>query len=117
MDSFLAEEMKPQVLTTRTAAESASGASCHPALSRAAIMSSESTWFFAQPRLSTWKVFAGSVERRDLEDIAARGVLAPGHPAGGDLSQPAQLDIAAARPHARGTGVGHPHGDLPLRVK
>ena len=55
MDSFFAEEMKPQVFTMSTDAESASCASVHPARSRAAIMSSESTWFFAQPRLSRWK--------------------------------------------------------------
>ena len=60
MDSFFAAEMNPQVLTIRTSAASGPAASAQPALCRAAIMSSESTWFFAQPRLSTWKERAGA---------------------------------------------------------
>ena len=53
MDSFLAEVMKPHVFTMRTSASSGAAARRHPAPMSAAIIRSESTWFFAQPRLST----------------------------------------------------------------
>ena len=50
MDSFTGE-MNPQVLTMRTSASPGSAARRQPAPTSAAIIRSESTWFFAQPRL------------------------------------------------------------------
>ena len=70
MDSFLAEEMKPQVFTMSTSASSGAAASRHPAPSSAAIISSESTWFFAQPRLSTWKARRVDGQRPSCRDRA-----------------------------------------------
>ena len=52
MDSVFAGEIKPHVLTIRTSAASGVSESVHPSLWSAAIISSESTWFFAHPRLS-----------------------------------------------------------------
>ncbi len=127
MDSFLAEEMNPQVFTMSTSASSGAAARRHPARSRAAIIRSESTWFFAQPRLSTWKARAGadvgalhragvvgaSVLGRDLEDIPARRrVASPGDPAGRHLSEIAQLEIPALDAHAGRARVREPDRHL-----
>ena len=53
-DSSRARSMKAQVLTTRHSASSGRSASGTPAAASIPSISSESTWFFGQPRVVRW---------------------------------------------------------------
>ncbi len=56
IDSFFASPMKPQVLTTITSASAASSTCAKPASRATPSMTSESTRFLGQPRLTKWMV-------------------------------------------------------------
>src|SRR5262249_48343981 len=58
IDSSRARSMKAQVLTTRHSASSARSASGNPASVSMPSISSESTWFFGQPRVVRWTFIA-----------------------------------------------------------
>src|ERR1700690_4369198 len=125
MDSFFAGEMNPHVLTMRTSASPGSAARRQPAPTSAAIIRSESTWFFAQPRLSTWNARPGpglpgpcSVEGRDLEDIPAGcRVAPPGDPARCHLSEITKLEILSLDAQPGSPRIGEPDRRLlPGRV-
>src|SRR5574341_466782 len=53
-DSWRARSMKAHVLTTRHSASSGRGATWWPAAASMPSISSESTWFFGQPRVVRW---------------------------------------------------------------
>src|SRR6267378_896504 len=60
IDSSRARSMKAQVLTTRHSASSGRSASGNPASVSMPSISSESTWFFGQPRVVRWTFMDGS---------------------------------------------------------
>src|SRR6266542_355781 len=61
-DSSRARSMKAQVLTTRQSAASARSVISWPAWASMPSMSSESTWFFGQPRVVKWTFMASSYD-------------------------------------------------------
>src|SRR5438093_9828953 len=60
IDSSRARSMNAQVLTMRHSASSGRSASGNPASVSMPSISSESTWFFGQPRVVRWTFMAGS---------------------------------------------------------
>jgi hypothetical protein len=56
IDSFFASPMNPHVLTTTTSASAASATCAKPASRATPSITSESTRFFGQPRLTKWMV-------------------------------------------------------------
>src|SRR5262249_10278291 len=92
IDSFFASPMKPHVLTTMTSARSGSSTRRHWPILATPSMTSVSTRFLGQPRLTKWMVFSASgivlpisdeaslVARRSVtRDVIVVGVGRPLH--------------------------------------
>ena len=100
IDSFFASPMKPQVLTTMTSASSGSSTTRQPSRPATPSITSVSTRFLTQPRLTKWILRSAMDERRCLAQDAA---ASPAH----ELHEPVEHveGVVRDRPPPRG-GTG-----------